>query len=182
MLSGVPHVRVETSGTAGRFPQGRRTGSRGGGHEILPGDGHMAARWRRRVRCCRQGRRCGAADPQSCGCGRSSRRCWSGAPAPTRHGHKGPDRLAELRSAAMGSPDRPAYRTLHRRLSAARCRRLLGSGPRSVRRSPPRLVTSCLDRRQRTKKKAGCWTRRRAFAQVRQGSNIQLLPYSLVTT
>jgi hypothetical protein len=28
--------------------------------------------------------------------------------------------------------------------------------------------------------KAGCWTRRRAFAQVRQASNIQLLPYPLV--
>jgi hypothetical protein len=27
------------------------------------------------------------------------------------------------------------------------------------------------------KVKAGCWTRRRAFAQVRQGPNIQLLPY-----
>jgi hypothetical protein len=32
-----------------------------------------------------------------------------------------------------------------------------------------------------TKEKPGCWTRRRAFAQVRQGSNIQLLSYSLVT-
>jgi hypothetical protein len=32
-----------------------------------------------------------------------------------------------------------------------------------------------------TKEKAGCWTRRRTFAQVRRGSNIQLLPYSLVT-
>jgi hypothetical protein len=31
-----------------------------------------------------------------------------------------------------------------------------------------------------TKEKAGCWTRRRAFAQVRQGPNIQLLPYPLV--
>jgi hypothetical protein len=30
------------------------------------------------------------------------------------------------------------------------------------------------------KEKAGCWTRRRAFAQVRWGSNIQLLPYPLV--
>jgi hypothetical protein len=32
-----------------------------------------------------------------------------------------------------------------------------------------------------TKEKAGCWTRRRAFAQVRRGSNIQLLsvPFSL---
>jgi hypothetical protein len=30
------------------------------------------------------------------------------------------------------------------------------------------------------KKNAGCWTRRRAFAQVRQGSNIQLHPYPLV--
>jgi hypothetical protein len=27
------------------------------------------------------------------------------------------------------------------------------------------------------KVKAGCWTRRRAFAQLRQGPNIQLLPY-----
>jgi hypothetical protein len=35
-------------------------------------------------------------------------------------------------------------------------------------------------RRAITKEKAGCWTRRRAFAQVRQGSNIQLLPYPLV--
>jgi hypothetical protein len=33
-----------------------------------------------------------------------------------------------------------------------------------------------------TKENPGCWTRRRAFAQVRHGSNIQLLPYSLVTT
>jgi len=33
-----------------------------------------------------------------------------------------------------------------------------------------------------TKEKAGCWTGRRVFAQVRQGSNIQLLPFSLVTT
>jgi hypothetical protein len=33
-----------------------------------------------------------------------------------------------------------------------------------------------------TKEKPGCWTRRRAFEQVRDGSNIQLLPYSLVTT
>ena len=32
-----------------------------------------------------------------------------------------------------------------------------------------------------TKEKAGCWTRRRAFAQVSQGSNIQLLPYPLVS-
>jgi hypothetical protein len=31
-----------------------------------------------------------------------------------------------------------------------------------------------------TKAKAGCWTRWRAFAQVRQGSNIQLLPFPLV--
>ena len=32
-----------------------------------------------------------------------------------------------------------------------------------------------------TKEKAGYWTRRSAFAQVRCGSNIQLLPYSLVS-
>jgi hypothetical protein len=32
-----------------------------------------------------------------------------------------------------------------------------------------------------TKAKAGCWTRRRAFAQVRPSSNIQLLLYSLVS-
>ena len=32
-----------------------------------------------------------------------------------------------------------------------------------------------------TKEKPGCWTRRRAFGQVRQGSNIQLLPYPLVS-
>jgi hypothetical protein len=32
-----------------------------------------------------------------------------------------------------------------------------------------------------TKEKAGCWTRRRTSAQVRHGSNIQLLSYSLVT-
>jgi hypothetical protein len=32
-----------------------------------------------------------------------------------------------------------------------------------------------------TKEKPGCWTRRRAFTQVRRGSNIQLLSYSLVT-
>jgi hypothetical protein len=32
-----------------------------------------------------------------------------------------------------------------------------------------------------TKAKAGCWTRWRAFAQVRRGSNIQLLPFPLVT-
>src|SRR5215218_3298065 len=31
-----------------------------------------------------------------------------------------------------------------------------------------------------TKENPGCWTHRRAFAQVRHGSNIQLLPYSLV--
>jgi hypothetical protein len=31
-----------------------------------------------------------------------------------------------------------------------------------------------------TKPKAGCWTRWSAFAQVRQGSNIQLLPFPLV--
>jgi hypothetical protein len=31
-----------------------------------------------------------------------------------------------------------------------------------------------------TKEKPGLWTRRMAFAQVRQGSNIQLLPYFLV--
>jgi hypothetical protein len=31
-----------------------------------------------------------------------------------------------------------------------------------------------------TKEKAGCWTRRRTFAQVRRGSNIQLLPFPLV--
>jgi hypothetical protein len=31
-----------------------------------------------------------------------------------------------------------------------------------------------------TKENPGCWTRRRTFAQVRHGSNIQLLPYSLV--
>jgi hypothetical protein len=31
------------------------------------------------------------------------------------------------------------------------------------------------------KEKPGCWTRRSAFAQVRRDSNIQLLPYSLVT-
>ena len=31
-----------------------------------------------------------------------------------------------------------------------------------------------------TKENPGCWTRRRAFAQVRHGSNIQLLPYALV--
>jgi hypothetical protein len=39
------------------------------------------------------------------------------------------------------------------------------------------------DRRRdrHTKENPGCWTRRRAFAQVRHGSNIQLLPYSLVT-
>jgi hypothetical protein len=34
---------------------------------------------------------------------------------------------------------------------------------------------------QLTKEKPGCWTRRRAFEQVRDGSNIQLLPYSLVS-
>ena len=33
-----------------------------------------------------------------------------------------------------------------------------------------------------TKAKPGCWTRWQAFAQVRHGSNIQLLPYSLVST
>jgi hypothetical protein len=33
---------------------------------------------------------------------------------------------------------------------------------------------------QVTKENPGCWTRRRAFAQVRHGSNIQLFPYSLV--
>ena len=32
-----------------------------------------------------------------------------------------------------------------------------------------------------TKEKLGFWTRRRAFEQVRHGSNIQLLSYSLVT-
>jgi hypothetical protein len=32
-----------------------------------------------------------------------------------------------------------------------------------------------------TKEKPGCWTRRRAFTQVRRGSNIQLLSYSLVS-
>jgi len=32
-----------------------------------------------------------------------------------------------------------------------------------------------------TKENPGCWTRRRAFDQVRHGSNIQLLPYSLVS-
>jgi hypothetical protein len=31
------------------------------------------------------------------------------------------------------------------------------------------------------KEKPGCWTSRRVFAQVRHGSNIQLLPYFLVT-
>jgi hypothetical protein len=31
-----------------------------------------------------------------------------------------------------------------------------------------------------TKENPGCWTRRRAFAQVKHGSNIQLLLYSLV--
>jgi hypothetical protein len=35
--------------------------------------------------------------------------------------------------------------------------------------------------RSSTKEKAEHWTHRRAFAQVRHGSNIQLLPYSLVT-
>jgi hypothetical protein len=30
-----------------------------------------------------------------------------------------------------------------------------------------------------TKEKARCWTRRRTFAQVRRGSNIQLLPFLL---
>jgi hypothetical protein len=33
-----------------------------------------------------------------------------------------------------------------------------------------------------TKEKPGCWTRQRAFAQVRHDSNIQLLSFSLVTT
>jgi hypothetical protein len=32
-----------------------------------------------------------------------------------------------------------------------------------------------------TKEKPGCWTRQRTFEQVRHGSNIQLLPYSLVS-
>jgi hypothetical protein len=32
-----------------------------------------------------------------------------------------------------------------------------------------------------TKEKPGCWTRRRVFEQVRRGSNIQLLSFSLVT-
>jgi hypothetical protein len=35
---------------------------------------------------------------------------------------------------------------------------------------------------QATKEKAGCWTRRGAFAHVRHGPNIQLLPYPLVTS
>jgi hypothetical protein len=35
--------------------------------------------------------------------------------------------------------------------------------------------------RAHTKEKSGCWTRRGAFVQVRQGPNIQLLPYPLVT-
>src|SRR5512132_410371 len=41
----------------------------------------------------------------------------------------------------------------------------------------PRLVEAL---GEATKENPGCWTRRRAFAQVRHGSNIQLLPYSLV--
>jgi hypothetical protein len=32
-----------------------------------------------------------------------------------------------------------------------------------------------------TKEKPGFWTHRRAFEQVRRGSNIHLLPYSLVS-
>jgi uncharacterized protein YjbI with pentapeptide repeats len=32
-----------------------------------------------------------------------------------------------------------------------------------------------------TKEKPGCWTRRRAFVQVRRGPNIQILPFPLVT-
>jgi hypothetical protein len=38
-----------------------------------------------------------------------------------------------------------------------------------------------VDREKRlTKEKAGCWTLRKAFEQVRRSSNIQLLSYSLV--
>jgi ketosteroid isomerase-like protein len=42
-------------------------------------------------------------------------------------------------------------------------------------------VLAALQVAQNTKEKPGSWTRRRAFEQVRHGSNIQLLSYSLVT-
>jgi hypothetical protein len=42
-------------------------------------------------------------------------------------------------------------------------------------------TSSCSAGRDRTKEKPGFWTRRRAFEQVRHGSNIQLLSYPLVT-
>jgi hypothetical protein len=50
--------------------------------------------------------------------------------------------------------------------------------------SSPRLWslwTRGLARGVHTKEEPGFWTRRRAFVQVKRGSNIQLLSFSLVT-
>src|SRR5215218_6259622 len=52
--------------------------------------------------------------------------------------------------------------------------------PDGLRRPAETQLRTAVDRHL-PKAKAGCWTRWRAFAQVRQGSNIQLLPFPLVT-
>ena len=47
---------------------------------------------------------------------------------------------------------------------------------------PWRRASSRPRMRRLPKENPGCWTRRTAFAQVRHGSNIQLLPFSLVSS
>ena len=74
-------------------------------------------------------------------------------------------------------------------ITSSRCRFAVVLGSFGGESSPPNPPTSrpAYDARVGSrfavlpKEKPGCWTRRRAFAQVRHGSNIQLLPYSLVT-
>lgn len=118
------------------------------GRRARPGRGRGGARRRARKPQARGGRRghLHAARP-GLPPARRRRRLPGAVPLPA----------AVVQPAATGSPDRPVYRTLHRRLSAASCRRPVGSGPRSARHSPPRLA-SCRSgwrRRRRCRHSAG---------------------------
>jgi hypothetical protein len=69
-----------------------------------------------------------------------------------------------------------------------RLAKVLSETPVTVRRCIPRRLRKLGELRdgpvsinELPKEKSGYWTRRSAFVQVKQGPNIQLLPYPLVT-
>jgi hypothetical protein len=115
---------------------------------------------------------------------------WSLAFAAEAHALLGAERKAKLRldradlHLSKAAPDDPMFGVF--------AREQLGGfvGACHLRLSDPRAAqVALLESAQRlgpgkekhTKEKAERWTRRRAFAQVRHSSNIQLLPYSLVS-